>query len=282
MADPVVLHGTESHIVHSDIMDFDVEISIQAPALPLADPLPVIYATDANIAFGATANITSMLMMGGEIPPALAVGIGYPVGGDIEYVTRRRMYDFSPTVDEFQVANLANSALTGGTVSAGGAQDFARFMQEELWPWLDTNFNVADDRTYVGDSMGGLFGTYTLFNHPGFFKRYVLGSPWLCWDHPLCFDYEAAYADSHDDLDAVVFLSAGGAEDVMSPLFDPSATEIFERAHTQEYTEQMGERLGGRNYPSLRLKTLIFDEETHFTVPFAIYAHGLRWVFQTA
>ena len=42
----------------------------------------------------------------------------------------------------------------------------------------------------------------------------------------------------------------------------------------------MGEALASRNYPSLRLKTLIFAEETHFTVPYAIAAHGLRYVFQ--
>ena len=43
----------------------------------------------------------------------------------------------------------------------------------------------------------------------------------------------------------------------------------------------MGQSLASRNYPNLRLKTLIFPEETHFTVPYAIAAHGLRYVYQT-
>ena len=153
-------------------------------------------------------------------------------------------------------------------------------MRDELWPWITENFDVVDDRTYVGDSMGGLFGTYVLFNHPGFFNRYVIGSPWICWDHPLCFDYEAEYARNHDDLDAVVFLSAGGAEHVMSPAFDPNAASIFNRANTEAHTVKMGELLASRQYPGLRLKTMIFPEETHFTVPYALVPHGLRYVFQ--
>jgi hypothetical protein len=64
--------------------------------------------------------------------------------------------------------------------------------------------------------MGGLFGLYTLFNHHGFFRRYVIGSPEMDWDYPRCFDYEANYAAGHKDLDAIVFLSAGGAERVLS------------------------------------------------------------------
>ena len=188
MPDPVVLHGTETHVVHSDIMDFDFEISIQPPPIEIPQPLPVVYSTDANLGFGFAADMTTMLLMGGEIPPVLTVGIGHPVGADLAFVTSRRMYDFSPTSDEFQLGQLSASALTESEVEGGGAPLFVRFMQEELWAWVSDRYNVSDDRTYVGDSMGGLFGIYTLFNHHGFFKRYVLGSPWISWDHPLCFN----------------------------------------------------------------------------------------------
>ncbi|WP_419552813.1 hypothetical protein [Candidatus Poriferisodalis sp.] len=117
MAEPQQLPLTQTHIVHSDLMDFAFEITMQGPPIDWPEPLPVVYQTDANF------------------------GIGF----------------------------------------------------------------AAD----VGDSMGGLFGCYTLFNRGGFFNRYVIGSPWICWDHPLVFDYEAAYADANDDLDAVVYLAAG-------------------------------------------------------------------------
>jgi len=282
MANPVVLHGTESHIVHSAIMDFDFEISIQLPMMVGPQPLPVVYSTDANISFGAVANMSALLMSGSEIPPILSVGIGYPVGADIAYVMRRREYDLSPTSDERQLRALASSPLFAGELKGGGAPLFFRFMSEELWPWIAERYNVSGDRTYVGDSMGGLFGIYILLNHHGFFTRYVIGSPWICWNHPLCFDYEAHYAAEHDDLEATVFLSAGGAEHLLSPAFDPGMTAIFATVDTEAHTVRMGALLASRKYPRLKLKTLIFPEETHFTVPWALIPHGLRYVFQAA
>jgi hypothetical protein len=261
-------------------MDFDFEISIQGPPAAGPEPLPVVYSTDANLAFGAVANVSAMLMMGGEIPPVLSVGIGYPVGSDVAQVMRRRMYDFSPTSDEWQLGVLAFSPLFTEEVKGGGAPLFFRFMSEELWPWIAERYNVSNNRTYVGDSMGGLFGIYTLFNHHDFFTRYVIGSPWICWDHPRCFDYEANYAATHSDLDAIVFLSAGGAEQVLRPALDPSMITIFAKADTAAHTARMGDLLASRHYPRLKLKTLIFPEETHFTVTYALIAHGLRYVFQ--
>jgi len=281
MANPVLLHGTETHVVHSAIMDFDFEISIRKPLVAGPEPLPVVYSTDANHFFGAVANISYFLMLGCEIPPVLTVGIGYPVGSDIAFVTRRRIYDFSPTADEKVLGVFSSSSpFVAGELKGGGAPLFFRFMSEELSPWLVEHYRVSGDRTYVGDSMGGLFGLYTLLNHHGFFKRYVIGSPEMDWGHPLCFDYEAKYAAEHKDLDAVVFLSAGGAERVLSPKYEPILSEVFAKADRAGHTVRMGELLRSRNYPSLKLKTKIFEEETHFTMPSIYMPHGLRYVFQ--
>jgi hypothetical protein len=263
-------------------MDFDFEISIQLPMTVGPEPLPVVYSTDANLFFGAAASMSALLMGGSEIPPILTVGIGYPVGADVAYVMRRRLYDFSPTSDERQLSAFASWPLITGELKGGGAPLFFRFMSEELWPWIAERYNVSADRTYVGDSMGGLFGVYTLFNHPGFFRRYVIGSPEMDWDFPRCFDYEANYAAGHKDLDEVVFLSAGEAERVLSATLGPAMATIFAKADRAGHTARMGELLASRKYPSLKLKTLIFPEETHFTVVYALIPHGLRYVFQAA
>jgi predicted alpha/beta superfamily hydrolase len=280
MADPAILHGTETHLVHSDIMDFDFEISVQGPPIEWPEPLPVIYSTDANFLFGFSANAMLMLLIGGEIPPVLNIGIGYPVGADLAFVQTRRMYDLLPPTDKPFGNPNASSQVPPGP-EGGGAPLFMRFMVEELWPWVTANYKVSDDRTYVGDSQGGMFGCYALLKHHGFFNRYVIGSPWLCWDPELVPNYEEQYAGKNVDLDAVVFLAAGGAEDVLSPGLDPNIAQIFEIANTAEHTQRLGALLATRKYPSLRLKTLIFPDETHFTVPFALIPHGLRYVFGT-
>lgn len=155
MANPVVLSGSESHIVHSALTNFDFEISIQGPLAAGPEPLPVVYATDTNLWFGAFANVSTLLMIGSEIPPVLTVGIGYPVGTDIAHVTRCRIYDFSPTSDEWFLKVLGSSPLVACELKGGGASLFFRFMSEDLWPWIAEGYNVSGDRTYVGHSMGG-------------------------------------------------------------------------------------------------------------------------------
>lgn len=168
MSQPVTMHRTERHIAHSEIMNFDFEISIHRPPANPGTPLPVIYTGDANFSMGFAANMNDTLLLGGEIPPRLTVGIGYPVEDDFSFVGQRRTYDFSPTHAPYQVRKMSEGTLIEGEVKTGSAPLFIRFMREELWFWLQSHFSVAEDRSYVGDSMGGLFGTYVLFNHPGF------------------------------------------------------------------------------------------------------------------
>ena len=59
---------------------------------------------------------------------------------------------------------------------------------------------------------------------------------------------------------------------------EPTAA-TFRAADTARLTRELGETLESRGYPSLRLTTRIFPEETHFTIPPILIAHGLRAVF---
>ncbi len=252
MAEPVVLIGTERHVLHSDIVDLDFEISIKLPLSPTEQPLPVVFTTDANLSFAFMANLSDLLLLGGDMPQVLTVGIGYPVGSDLGYVFERRAKDLVERTDH------------EGPSHDGVAPLFLRFIREELWPWLSERFHVSDDRTLRGHSLGGGFALYALFHGEGFFKRFVAGSPDDI-DFPSRFaSYEQSYAADHDDLNAVVFLGAGDAES--HPRFETNASEI-------------GAALTARDYPSLTVKTVIFPDDSHLTAAVVATTHGMRWVF---
>lgn len=268
---------TEVHLLESKEVADTFEISVLRPPEGIPGPFPVIYCTDANNCFGAAANIVSGMMLGGEIPPALLVGVGYPIGGDFQDFIRLRTRDFSPSVDTFQAEQM--KLMADREIACGGAEKFVRFLTTELREWLSGRFEIAEDHTCIGDSMGGLFGTYVLLNHTTCFNRYVIGSPWLCWDHPISFGFEQSYAAENDDLCAKVFLAAGGDEHVLYPNLPELIRPIFETANTANYTQELADKLNARGYPGLELTTRILPNETHFTIMGALIAQGLRVVF---
>jgi predicted alpha/beta superfamily hydrolase len=244
----VQLPGSEVHVLHSDAVGDDFEISVFEPPAGVLGSLPVVYCTDANNRIGTPAEIVRGLQTGAEIPPVRLVCVG-------------------------------TSEIVGMDVRGGGADAFLEFLTNELQPWIAANYDVSDDTTLIGNSMGGLFATYTLFHRPASFRRYVIGSPWLTWNRDVSTSYEAAYAANHNDLDATVFLAAGADEEVLPPAMPEAMLGEFRGADTAELTRQLGAALETRGYPSLRVTTRIFPEQTHFTMGPIMLAHGLRNVF---
>ena len=277
-APAVTLPGSEVHVLHSDAVGDDFEISVFEPLLGAEGPLATVYATDGNQLVGLAGTVIRMLQAGAEIPPVRLICVGYPIGDNRAEFLRLRTRDFAPTNDAARSSWAAET--TGLDVRGGGADAFMEFLTAELRPWVESRYDVTDDATLIGNSMGGLFATYVLFTAPTAFTRYVIGSPFLCYDREVSTGYESRYAAEHDDLPATVFLCAGADEEVLSPALPPPYVRTFRGADTAKLTRELGESLGGRGYPSLKIATRIFPGETHATTPPILFAHGLRCVFE--
>jgi len=275
-----IIENTEVYQLKSDIVGDVFEITVMKPEDASDEPLPVIYLTDANNSLGTGCDVANLLMLGGEIPQVILVAIGYPLGGDFNNFIKLRTRDFSPSLCKWQTpmqAELADMKLED--IICGGAPNFLEFLTTELRDFIGSKYNTLDDTTYIGDSMGGLFGVYTLFHKPNSFKRYVIGSPWMCWDYPLCFEYEKKYSENHDDLKAIVYMATGGDEHILYPNLPDAIVPLFKDAKTEEYSREMFKLLESRNYPSLNFRGKILDDETHFTMVSSLIGKGLKSVF---
>jgi hypothetical protein len=210
---------------------------------------PVLYVLDAEYNFGCAAYIVRRLVKNGDIPKLLVVGIAYNTTEDDFEV--RRVRDCTPPSD-----------LHGSR--SGGAENFAAFFEKELIPEIDRLYRtVPRDRTIVGHSIGGFFGAYLLFKHPGVFGKYLIVSPSLWYSNDIMFRYEKEFAETKKSLPATVYLSTGK---------DESDQMI-------RTTEQMVRVLNERRYAGLRLKSLIPEGEHHRSIfPFA-FTRGLQWLF---
>jgi predicted alpha/beta superfamily hydrolase len=270
----VTIPNTEVLTLKSSIVEQEYRLHIAFPDdYRAADAIyPLLLVTDANSFFGLVTETVRLLQAFFHVPPILIAGIGYPVEG-LNATHPFRSRDLTPTE---RPALLERYAQAGGfTASAsGGAGGFLAFIEKELIPFLQANYRVkAGDVAIGGHSFGGLFALYALLSAPHLFQRYLISSASYWWDAESLFDYEADLAALRTDLPARVFMSAGSLEEAMAPPFLDGPAAFVSNL------QAMADRLCGRGYESLDLKTCIFDDETHVSVYPGALSRGLRVVF---
>ena len=69
--------------------------------------------------------------------------------------------------------------------TAGHADRFLDFLDQELLVLLDRRYRTASSRALVGWSFGGLFTSYALITRPQLFDAYLCISPAVWWDEDL-------------------------------------------------------------------------------------------------
>lgn len=246
----VSIPETEVRTLRSSLIQQDYEISIALPPgyAEAGKSYPALYMLDANWLFDMSANVVRLIAFDQKTPHMVIVGIGYP-GKWLDTPDRTR--DYAPP-------GWVNDPR------CGGADQFLRFIREELIPFVGAEYRVdPQDRSFWGDSLGGLFGLHVLFSQPDTFGRYVLGSPWIDGDGHEVFRCESEYAASHTDMPARVFMAAGSLEFL----------------YILANMSRLADALEGRSYAGLKLATHVFDGETHISVmPFNL-SRGIRAVF---
>ena len=246
---------TEVRSLQSSTIDRDYTIYVALPvsySSKTSDTYPVVYLLDADLWFGAVTDPTRLLHWEGELPELIVVGIGYGISwSDPDEFQRLRNIDLTPTSVET-------------SPGSGGAEEFLRFIQEELFPFINSNYRTKPvDRTVAGLSDGALFSLYTLFHSPETFNRYIAVSPHLAWDDRVIFQYEDRFAKKNAELPAKLFLAVGSLDRDFA--FDLRDFHM---------------RLEGRSYADLELFMVEIEEETHLSVFPGAFSRGLRTVFQ--
>jgi hypothetical protein len=256
---PVTLPRTETRLLPSDEVHVEYKLYVSLPRdYAYGDRhYPVAYLLDADYSFAIARNTVEHLSDRGNLEPLILVGIAY--GGPDQYRLNRTR-DYTPA---FQA-----SGGYGPEVQqvSGGAPRFADFIEKELIPFVDAEYRTTDERALVGHSFGGLFASWVLLTRPEIFSRYVIASPSLWYADHMMAGVERAWAADHDDLAARIYMGVGSRE------VNDSADMVGDlRAFTRS--------LGEREYPSLALRWMVFDDETHNSVFPALLGKGLRYVF---
>jgi uncharacterized protein len=251
----VSIPNTELRTLHSAILGQEMELYIKLPLDYNTNPqkiYPAWYMTDGNRSFPMLANMASIFEIPQPTDPEiLIIGIGYKIR-DMADWTAWRTRDLTPTNVPGDDAywNKLLTTVTGRQfeVRSGGAATFLEFIVKEVIPFVESNYRASKTgRSIGGYSYGGLFSLYVLFKQPAIFNLYYAGSPSISFDNGVMFNFEKEYASSHKDLNARLFMSAGGLEDSL----------------TLSDMKKMASLLQSRDYPGLTVVTQILPDETH-------------------
>lgn len=151
---------------------------------------PVLYVLDANSVIGTV--VEAVRLQGrsrdGQGSPAVVVGLGYDE--EVPFATAR-FTDYSLPMP---VEELPPFSRGGEWPRQGGADDFLRFVLEEVRPMVESMATVNRERQAIlGHSLGGLFVLHALYTRPDAFSTYLAGSPSIDWYKRLIFAEEQAF-----------------------------------------------------------------------------------------
>ncbi|MBC6109197.1 alpha/beta hydrolase [Pedobacter sp. CCM 8938] len=197
---PFVLGQVEK--INSEMLKETRTLNIYLPEGYSADSAktyPVIYLLDgsANEDFIHIVGLVQYLTMIEIMPKSIVVGIAN--------VDRKRDFTFPTTVKE----DLKDFPTTGKS------EKFISFIEKELQPFIQKKYKTNENKTIIGQSLGGLLATEILLKKPQLFTNYMIISPSLWWDNESLLTEAPKYLEKQTKPGLKVYLSVGAEGKVM-------------------------------------------------------------------
>jgi uncharacterized protein len=201
------------HSLHSSILDEERGFLLYLPPgyETSTERYPVLYLLDGDAHFHHATGIVQFLAGNQHIPQMIVVGVP----------NTARTRDLTPPAQgDFRIPG-GSSVRTVSTAfpTAGGADRFLRFLEEELAPYIESRYRTQPYRILVGHSFGGLFAVHALMNRPESFNAYIAISPSLWWNDGELVRGAAKALERLPERERFLYLSMGDeGDDMLQPI----------------------------------------------------------------
>ncbi|MBO3097529.1 alpha/beta hydrolase [Gelidibacter pelagius] len=194
---------------------------------------PIIYVLDGsmNEDFMHIVGLVQFFNLQMNMPKSIVVGIAN--------IDRKRDFTF-PTMDR---------KLKMDFPTTGGSRKFIDFLEREVQPYINANYPTTNQKTLIGQSLGGLLATEILFKKPTLFTDYIIVSPSLWWDNESLLKDAKMFLGAHSKMPANVYVSVGAEGEIM----EREARSLAELLKTAEK-------------PNLKSEFLFLPNENHATI----------------
>ncbi|SMG28857.1 hypothetical protein SAMN05661096_01755 [Marivirga sericea] len=247
--------------IKSEILNADREISIGLPDSYHDNnytKYPVIYILDGKKYFHSFSGAITQLSsdVSPQIPEMIVVGI----------TSQDRVRDSSPT---HSLVGYSGEKEKGYEVS-GGADDFLKFIQKELIPFMEKNYRTNSYRTFVGNSFTGLPVVHALFSFPEIFNSYIVIDFSAWWDNEIMKQRIEDFSKEYQDQKRDIFFAT----------VDRVANDVFPEQYNsgwnfiQEFDKKHPENV------SFNYKKYPYKVENHHSMPLISLIDGIKYIFR--
>lgn len=216
---------------------------------------PVVYMTDSLYTFPIVTGAARYPVNFKKMEDLIFVGISWQKG---HHGGLSRQRDYTPT-----------PSSPGFKDPSGEAREHLGFIRRDVFAYIEGRFNTdSSRRTYIGNSLGGLFGAYILLNSPDAFRNYILGSPSMWWDNGFMMNQKYRFDSNHE---GAVFIAVGELETRNS---NSTRHDMVLGANTL-YSLLRENKPGG-----LDLELRVIPHASHETAFPTTAIQGLWWLFE--
>lgn len=253
--------------LYSKTLNESRKIYIQVPASyypGINQKYPVAYVLDGE-KFLPTLNEVQNYYSGGFTPEMVLVGISNDKNRVRDLTTSMISTKYGMPFDE----------------KNGEANNFRKFIETELIPYIEGKYPVTNYRTLIGHSYGGLFTLSTLINQPSLFANYLAIDPSLDWDDQKLLKEAQEKMASHNFKNKGLFMSLSGQLHMQNAqitinnvMQDTTDFTLFSRSNIAFSNL-------AKQYPEndLFFEWKFYPRDLHGTIPFPSMMDGLISLF---
>lgn len=180
----------EEHVLNSKVLNEEQKISVYLPEKYGEDPThryPVIYALDGKYYKQMVSAVIARFYDDWLIPETIVVTID----------NENRIRDYTPTPH------------ATADVLSGKADVFLDYIEKELIPFVDSNYQTSEFRIFEGHSLGGLLSLYAVQARPELFTAHYAFSPSLHWGDNKTVEKIITYLSSRKSLKQFIYMNLG-------------------------------------------------------------------------
>jgi predicted alpha/beta superfamily hydrolase len=187
-----------------------------------------------------------------QVPKSIVVGIAT--------VDRRRDYTFPTTIQE------DNKKYP----TAGHSDKFMSFIEKELQPYIESNYQTNSDKMIIGQSLGGLFATEILLKKPTLFNKYVIISPSLWWDNGSMLNLNLVQTNFNQQTDIYI----GVGKEGLTPTEIPRVMEVD--------ANLLNAKIKAINSRDLKVFFDYLPQENHATIMHQALSNSFKFLYPTS